>query len=162
MAGAAPAAVVFDCDGVLVDSEPLSNTILAQILTEEGLPTTFDDSVRLYLGRSNADALVDIQRALGRPLRTDVISEYKRRVAEAFRQQLRPVPGVTELLDELTTAGIPCCVASSGTPSEIGLRLEITRLGSYFNGRVYSASMVPRGKPHPDLFWYAAQQLGVA
>ncbi|MQA27075.1 MAG: HAD-IA family hydrolase [Micromonosporaceae bacterium] len=159
--GVSPEAVVFDCDGVLVDSEPLSNAIFAQVITEEGLLTTFEDSVRLYLGRSNAESAAQIEAALGRPLRTDLIGEYERRAAAAFCKELTAVPGVRELLDELAAAGTPRCVASSGTPEEIALRLEITRLGHYFGDHVYSASMVPRGKPEPELFLHAAAQLGV-
>jgi HAD superfamily hydrolase (TIGR01509 family) len=154
-----PDAVVFDCDGVLVDSEPLSNEIFAQVLTEEGLPTTYDDSVRRYLGRNTAECVAQIRRALGRELRTDVVAEYERRCAEAFRTRLDPVPGVVDLLDALVKADVPRCVASSGTPHEIALRLDVTRLGHYFGDLLFSAVMVPRGKPAPDLFRYAASRL---
>jgi HAD superfamily hydrolase (TIGR01509 family) len=152
--------VVFDCDGVLVDSERLSNQIFAQVITEEGLPTTFDDAVRLYLGRSTVECTADIEAALGRPLRTDVVGEYERRTFAAFRRELAAMPGIVELLDALVAAGVTRCVASSGTPEEIALRLELTSLTHYFDGRIYSAAMVPRGKPEPDLFEYAAAQLG--
>ncbi len=157
----APEAVVFDCDGVLVDSERLSNEIFAQVITEEGLPTSFDDSVRRYLGRSTVECAADIEAALGRPLRTDVVGEYERRTFAAFRRELAAMPGITDLLDALVAAGVTRCVASSGTPEEIALRLEITKLTHYFDGRIYSAAMVPRGKPEPDLFEYAAARLGV-
>ncbi len=156
-----PDAVVFDCDGVLVDSEPLSNEIFAQVLTQEGLPTTCDDSVRRYLGRNTAECVAEVRRALGRPLRTDVVAEYERRCAEAFRTRLDPVPGVVDLLDALVKADVPRCVASSGTPQEIALRLEVTRLGHYFGDLLFSAVMVPRGKPAPDLFRYAAARMDV-
>lgn len=154
-----PDAVVFDCDGVLVDSEPLSNQIFAQVLTQEGLPTTYDDSVRLYLGRNTTECVAEVRRVLGRPLRTDVVAEYERRCAAAFRTRLDPVPGVVDLLDALVAADIQRCVASSGTPQEIALRLEVTRLGHYFGDLLFSAVMVPRGKPAPDLFRYAAARL---
>ncbi|HEX2416585.1 MAG TPA: HAD family phosphatase [Micromonosporaceae bacterium] len=155
-----PDAVVFDCDGVLVDSEPISNRVFAQVLTEEGLPTSYEDSVRRYLGRNTAECAAEVRQILGRPLRTDVVAEYERRCAEAFREGLGPIPGVVHLLDALVSAGLPRCVASSGTPDEIALRLELTKLGSYFDDRVYSAVLVPRGKPAPDLFQYAADRLG--
>lgn len=156
-----PAAVVFDCDGVLVDSERVSNRVFAELVTAEGLPTSFDDSVRRYLGRSTAECAVEIAGTLGRPLRTDLVAEYERRTAEALRAELTPMPGVSDLLNTLHAAGIARCVASSGTPDEIALRLEITRLAHYFGHHVYSATMVPRGKPEPDLFRYAAARLGV-
>ncbi|MGH3658697.1 MAG: HAD family hydrolase [Micromonosporaceae bacterium] len=153
--------VVFDCDGVLVDSEPISNRIFARVVSGEGLPTTYQDSLVRYLGRSTAECAAEIEAALGRPLRSNIVAEYERQTSEAFRTGLAPIPGVVDLLDTLVDAGIPRCVASSGTPAEIALRLELTTLGGYFGDRVYSASMVPRGKPEPDLFLYAAEQLGV-
>lgn len=155
------AAVVFDCDGVLVDSERLSNQVFAEVVTAEGLPTSFDDAVRRYLGRSTAECAAEIAEELGRPLRTDLIGEYERRCALAFGAELVAVPGVVELLETLVAAGLPRCVASSGTPAEIALRLELTKLAHYFDHHVYSASMVPRGKPEPDLFRHAAAALGV-
>ena len=153
-------AVVFDCDGVLVDSERLSCQIFAEVVTEEGLPTSFEESVERYLGRSTVEAAAEIAERLGRPLRTDLVGEYERRSAAALRTQLTPIPGVVEVLDALVAAGVPRCVASSGTPAEIALRLEVTKLEHYFDGHVYSASMVPRGKPAPDLFLHAAAGLG--
>jgi HAD superfamily hydrolase (TIGR01509 family) len=155
-----PDAVVFDCDGVLVDSERLSNLVFAQVLTEAGLPTSYQDSVRLYLGRNTAECVAQVRQILGRPLPIDAVGEYERRCAEAFREELDPVPGVIDLLDALVSAEVPRCVASSGTPDEIALRLELTKLGHYFGDRVYSAVMVPHGKPAPDLFRYAADRLG--
>ncbi|MGH3738749.1 MAG: HAD family hydrolase [Micromonosporaceae bacterium] len=154
-------AVVFDCDGVLVDSERLSNVVFARVVTAEGLPTSFDDAVRRYLGRSTAECAAEIAAELGRPLRTDVIGEYERACAVALRAELVAVPGVVELLDALVAAGMPCCVASSGTPEEVDLRLKLTGLEGYFGEHIYSASMVPRGKPEPDLFLHAAGGLGV-
>ncbi|MGH3716394.1 MAG: HAD family hydrolase [Micromonosporaceae bacterium] len=154
-------AVVFDCDGVLVDSERLSNQVFADVVTAEGLPTSFDDAVSRYLGRSSAECAEEIARELGRPLRTDLIGEYERRCAAAFETELAAMPGVAALLDALVAVAMPRCVASSGTPAEIALRLELTKLGHYFDRHVYSAAMVPRGKPAPDLFLHAAAQLGV-
>lgn len=159
---ASPKAVVFDCDGVLVDSERLSNVVFAEVVSAEGLPTTYDESIARYMGRSTAECVADIEAALGRPLRTDVVGQYERRSAQVLRRDLTAVDGVTELLDALVAKGIPRCVASSGTPPEIALRLEVTGLAGYFGDEVYSASMVARGKPEPDLFLFAAERLGVA
>lgn len=159
---APPRAVVFDCDGVLVDSERLSNVVFAEVVSAEGLPTTFDDSVVRYLGRSTVECAAEIAAALGRPLRTDLVGEYERRSAAMLRRDLTAVAGVTALLDSLVGKDIPRCVASSGTPPEIALRLAVTGLAHYFGDAVYSASMVARGKPEPDLFLLAADRLGVA
>lgn len=161
IASGPPKAVVFDCDGVLVDSERLSNVVFAEVVSAEGLPTTFDESVARYMGRSTAECVAEIEAALGRPLRTDLVGEYEQRAGQLLRRDLTPVDGIIALLDSLVAKGIPRCVASSGTPPEIALRLAVTGLGGYFGDDVYSASMVARGKPEPDLFLFAAERLGV-
>jgi HAD superfamily hydrolase (TIGR01509 family) len=153
--------VIFDCDGVLVDSEPIANRVFAEVVTEEGLPTSYADSVARYLGRSFAECAADVVRELGRPLRTDLLGEYERRCAERLRASLKPVPGVVDLLDTLVAAGVPRCVASSGTPSLVALKLSVTGLDSYFGDHVFTTAMVDRGKPAPDLFLFAARRCGV-
>jgi HAD superfamily hydrolase (TIGR01509 family) len=156
-----PGLVIFDCDGVLVDSEPIANRVFAEVVTEEGLPTTYADSVANYLGRSFTECAADVVRELGRPLRTDLLGEYERRCAQRLRVELKPVPGVVDLLDALVAAGVPRCVASSGTPSLVTLKLSVTGLDAYFGERVFTAAMVERGKPAPDLFQFAARACGV-
>jgi len=155
------AAVVFDCDGVLVDSERLNNEVFAELATRAGVPTTFAESVARYMGRSTAESLADLERALGRPVDFAFEEEYVRLVTERQGGGLLPVPGVVALLDALDAAGVARCVASSGTPAEIEFRLAVTGLDEYFGNHVYSASMVSRGKPAPDLFLHAAAGLGV-
>ncbi len=156
-----PKLVIFDCDGVLVDSETLANQVFAQVVTAEGLPTTFEESVARYMGRSLADAIADIEAALGRPVGDSFVADYDRQLHARLRSELVAVAGVRQLLDALVTANVPRCVASSGRPQEIALRLELTGLTEYFGRHVYSATMVARGKPAPDLFCYAAEQVGV-
>jgi HAD superfamily hydrolase (TIGR01509 family) len=149
--------VILDCDGVLVDSEPLSNRILAERLTAIGLPTTTADSMRLYMGRSWASCVELIEERLGRPLPADFGEDYHAELFAAFTRELRPVPGVPEVLERL---GALACVASSGSHERIRRALAATGLLPRFEGRIFSAADVPRGKPAPDLFLHAAERMG--
>ncbi|MFD0557169.1 HAD superfamily hydrolase (TIGR01509 family) [Stackebrandtia endophytica] len=155
-----PDLIIFDNDGVLVDSERLSNRIFAALLTEAGLPTSFDDAVDRYMGRRSSDCVVDIEAQLGRSLPADFLHRYEHECASVISTELTTVDGVTDLLDALDDNKIPYCIASSGTPDEIALRLRTTGLTDRFGDRVYSGSMVARGKPAPDLFEYAAERMG--
>jgi HAD superfamily hydrolase (TIGR01509 family) len=157
-----PPAIVWDCDGVLVDSERINNEVFAALVSKAGLPTTPAESVVRYMGRSTAECVADVEERLGRPIGFDLADEYHRSVRERHRTDLVAVPGARDLLDRLRERGTQVCVASSGTPAEIAHRLDLTGLARYFDDRVYSASMVARGKPAPDLFLYAAARLGVA
>lgn len=150
-------AVVFDCDGVLVDSEPISCRILAEMLTSIGLPHTLEETVDRFVGRSMATCLQMIEQQLGRAVPQDFTTEFQRRTFVAFEQHLRPVAGVEEVL---TVLPWPVCVASSGDPAKLRTTLMKTGLYSRFEGRIFSATEVARGKPHPDLFLYAAERMG--
>ncbi len=151
--------VIFDCDGVLVDSEPLSNRILAERLTAIGLPTTTERSMADYMGRSWASCAALIEQRLGRALPEGFADGYHAELFEALRRELRPVPGVEAALDEI---GAPACVASSGAHEKIRASLGATGLLSRFEGRIFSAADVEHGKPAPDLFLHAARVLGAA
>jgi HAD superfamily hydrolase (TIGR01509 family) len=155
----APELVIFDCDGVLVDSEPLSNRVLAEELTAIGLPTTTEDSVRDYMGRSWATCSALIEERLGRPLPADFGARYHDRLFELFRRELVAVSGVEAALGAIEA---PTCVASSGSHERIRLALEVTGLLDRFDGRIFSATDVVYGKPAPDLFLHAAERIGVA
>jgi len=154
--------VIFDCDGVLVDSERLANAVLAELLTAAGLPTTLEDSVNRYLGRSMPSCVALIEERLGRNLPPDFVPTYYRRIYEAFDRQLQPVPGATEALDALAAAGVGTCVASSGPFDKLRRTLGRTGMLGRFDARIFSATEVERGKPFPDLFLHAAGRLGVA
>ncbi|WP_433531300.1 HAD family hydrolase [Micromonospora sp. CA-263727] len=153
-------AVVFDCDGVLVDSENINNEVFAQLATLAGVDTSFMDSVRLYMGRSTDECVAELEGQLGAPISFDFAAEYEKRVLDQ-QQSLQAVQDVPVLLQWLAENNYPMCVASSGTPTEIRLRLTTSRLINHFGEHLYSASMVARGKPAPDLFLLAAQRLGV-
>jgi HAD superfamily hydrolase (TIGR01509 family) len=151
--------VIFDNDGVLVDSEPHANHILADLLTECGLPFTPEECTAAYLGRSMTSVREDAERRLGRKLPADFEDRYHARLFDVFRTELRAVPGVAAALARIA---VPTCVASSGTHERIRLALAVTGLLPRFDGRIFSAQDVTRGKPAPDLFLHAARVLGVA
>jgi HAD superfamily hydrolase (TIGR01509 family) len=152
--------VIFDCDGVLIDSERLLVPIDAAILNELGWPITESEVAERFLGRSAAECDLDIERRLGRPIPAEVQAEVDRRYEEAFRTSLEPVEGVVDVLDALDRAGIDTCVASSSSWKRLQLSLGLTGLLARFDGRIFSADEVARGKPEPDLFLLAAERLG--
>lgn len=156
-----PEAVIFDCDGVLVDSERIANQVLAELLTEAGLPTTRDESMGLYMGRTMAACRALAEQRHGGPLPEALFEEdYYERCFAAFARELRPVPGIESALAALEHAPIPYCVASSGPPKKIRTTLGHTGLLPRFEGRITSAVEVAHGKPAPDVFLLAAERLG--
>jgi HAD superfamily hydrolase (TIGR01509 family) len=154
--------VIFDCDGVLVDSEVISNQELARALTEQGLPTTLAEARRDYQGLLLADIGSLAQAKLGRPLAAGWLERYERDRAVVFRRELQAVPGVAEAVRHITAAGVPVCVASQGKLEKTRTSLRLTKLDGLFADEVlFSAYSVARGKPHPDLFLHAAATMGV-
>jgi HAD superfamily hydrolase (TIGR01509 family) len=145
---------------VLADSEVLSNTVIAEIVTELGKPTTVDDAYRTFMGKRLSDVIEAIERAIGRKLPPDFTDAYQRRTFDAFRARLKPVDGAREFLENWRE--VPRCIASSSSPERLVLSLEVLNMTPLFEGRVFSASNVARGKPHPDIFLHAAEQLGIA
>ncbi|MFI5730546.1 HAD family hydrolase [Kribbella sp. NPDC051587] len=152
--------VIFDNDGVLVDSERLANTILAELLTEAGLPYTFDEAVRDFMGGSMTSMRQKAEAQLGRPLPADLEDRYHQRLFDGFAN-LQAVEGVEGVLDDLEAAGTPYCLASSGTHQRIRTALTAVGFLDRFAGRIFSAEDVAHGKPAPDLFLHAAATLGV-
>jgi HAD superfamily hydrolase (TIGR01509 family) len=158
-----PTLVIFDCDGVLVDSEPISCGVLAAALTRAGLATTLADARRDYQGLMLDQVIDQAERRLGHALPAGWLERYEDERSAAFRRELRPVPGIEPVLEALSAARVPVCVASQGTPEKMDLTLALTGLDAYFDADVvFSAWQVPRGKPHPDLFLHAAARMGVA
>ncbi len=149
--------VIFDCDGVLVDSEVISNDVLARALTAEGLPTTLAEARRDYQGLLLADIVLCAQAKLGRALPEDWLQRYERDRAEAFHRELRPVPSAAEAVERISAAGVAVCVASQGKLEKTRLSLGLTGLRHLFRDEaLFSTYSVPRGKPAPDLFLHAA------
>ena len=153
--------VIFDCDGVLVDSEPISNRILAARLTALGVPTSTEQSVERYMGGSVSCMLADLEHRLGRPPPDDFLAAYRRECYAAFGAELEAVEGIGAVLDTLDATATATCVASSGEHEKIRFTLGHTGLLKRFEGRIYSATEVARGKPAPDLFEHAAAGMGI-
>ena len=149
--------VIFDNDGVLVDSEPHANRVLAALLTECGLPTTFEESLRDYVGSSIPRVRQIAEQQLGRPLPEDFEARYYDALFERFADGLELIPGVREAIERIP---LPSCVASSGSRERIERSLRLTGLLDQFGGRLFSADEVEHGKPAPDLFLLAAESLG--
>jgi HAD superfamily hydrolase (TIGR01509 family) len=144
--------IIFDCDGVLVDSEVLSCGCLSGVLHECGIELSIEEVLRLFLGRSTADVIAYCRTA-GRALPEDFLADLAKRIRETFHCQLQPIAGVGALLSELR---IPFCVASSSDLERVSFSLRLTGLSDHFGDRVYTSQMVKCGKPAPDLFLHAA------
>lgn len=147
--------VIYDCDGVLVDSERLAVRTEAEILTGLGWPLTEADIVERFVGRSAAYMHQEIERQLGRSVDWD--AEFEVQYRQVFERELAPVPGVVEALDQIPISN---CVASSGTHERMRFTLGLTGLYDRFEGRIFSVEDVFRGKPAPDLFLHAAERMG--
>lgn len=149
--------VIFDCDGVLVDSERLAVRVEAAFLAELGWPLSQAEVIERFMGRSQAYMVQAIQDRLGDRLPADWQDRLDRRYRAVFDAELTPVDGVVEALDRIAT---PTCVASGGSHEMLRHTLGLTGLYDRFQGRIFSASEVAEGKPAPDLFLHAAARLG--
>ena len=152
-----PELVIFDSDGVLVDSEIIELTVFARIAAEEGVAISVDDAVRSFRGVKMADCVGEIERRLGRSVRDSFVADVRQATALAFDAELKPVAGIHAALAEIT---IPVCVASNGPMSKLTHALGLTKLLGHFQGRIFSAYEVGSWKPDPGLFLHAAQTMG--
>jgi HAD superfamily hydrolase (TIGR01509 family) len=148
--------VIFDCDGVLIDSERLAVKVDVQVLRELGWPLSEAEVIERFVGRSDRDTQAAIEAHLGRKLPAGWEERFQPLYEQAFAAELAPVQGVLEALDRVT---LPSCVASSGTHEYLRHMLGLTGLYERFAGRIFSAEDVPRGKPAPDLFLHAADRM---
>lgn len=152
--------VIFDSDGVLVDSEGIANRVLAETLTARGLPTTANDALRRYKGRILADVIALANERNGAPLE-DWVDEFESKRADAFRAELQEIEGVRAVVEAVAAQGIDRCVCSQGKPNKTALTLGITGLRALFDDdAIFTSYEVERGKPHPDLFLHAAASRG--
>ncbi len=149
--------VIFDCDGVLIDSEAISARMLVAEMAARGIEIDLEYVARHFLGRSYPVVLKVIAQDFGVDLPESFEADYRRRLLAAFETQLQVMPGVTGALDRLAR---PYCLATSSSPSRLARSLEIAGLSGRFAGRVSTASEVARGKPAPDLFLLAARKAG--
>ena len=149
--------IIFDCDGVLVDSERIGVHIDQKVLAEIGLSFTVEDVVKTFMGKSDVFFIETVEQMLGKPAPENFLEGIANRYREEFEKDLVPVPGIVEALDCIE---IPFCVASSGTHEKMNFTLGITGLLDRFQGKLFSSTQVARGKPHPDLFLFAANEMG--
>ncbi len=158
-----PDLVIFDCDGVLVDSEPISNGVTVDALAELGLTLTLDEAMDAFLGKSVVQVAA-IARQMRAPLPgTDAewIAELYAENYARLRQGVDPIPGVIAVLDALDRARIPYCVASNGSDEKMDITLGATGMAARMAGKRYSAHALGTSKPDPDLFLIAALHMGV-
>ncbi|PWK88526.1 HAD family hydrolase [Fulvimonas soli] len=152
------ALVIFDCDGVLVDSETIINRVFARMLGEHGLALTPQETAELFTGKANAECLALAGAMLGRPLPAGFAADYDERARAALAAEVRAMPGIAEALDALD---VPCAVASNGGHAKMRVTLGRAGLLHRFEGRLFGVEDVPRPKPAPDLYLHAARTLGV-
>ena len=151
--------LIFDCDGVLVDSEVLAHGILLELMATLGRPMTIDEAMREFAGMDLRDTLATAERLLGRPVPEETGKFFGQRLLERFRRDLEPIAGVR---DAILALPYRRCVASSSSPERLRLSLEVTGLAPLFGDHVFSAADVARGKPAPDLYLHAARVMGEA
>jgi len=151
--------VIFDCDGVLVDSEPVANRTLGNMLLELGLDLTQQQIFEHFVGYSLPHCLRVIEGMLGHAAPENFLRDLQARTFAAFKTELRATPGIEQTLDALDAAGLPYCVASSGDHEKMNTTLGITGLLPRFAGRIFSVTQVAHGKPAPDIYLFAAAQM---
>ena len=155
--------VIFDCDGVLVDSEAIHNRVLHGAIYQLGLTIGLEEVMSRFKGEQMTRIVAALEADLERALPRGWVIELEDRRAKAFASELKAVPRARETLEELRAAGVDFCVASQGTLSKTKLTLALTGLYDLFDeGRLFSSYMVKEGKPAPDLFLHAAHHLGHA
>lgn len=151
--------VIFDCDGVLVDSELITNRVFAQMLNEVGITLSLEDMFDRFVGRSTQQCVEIVAQLLGRPVPQHFIAEYHARSAAALKAELKAVPEIETVLAALR---VPYCVASSGSHEKMQTTLGVTGLLPLFHGKMYSVTEVAQSKPFPDVFLHAAREQGAS
>jgi HAD superfamily hydrolase (TIGR01509 family) len=154
--------VIFDCDGVLIESERIAVEIDVAMLAEIGWELSREEVIERFMGRAYAHMLAEIEGFLGRPVGPEWVERWDATFRERLATELEPVDGVAETLDALHGAGYRTCVASSSSHESLTRNLTATGLYDRLRGRIFSASEVTHGKPAPDLFLHAAARIGVA
>ena len=149
--------LILDCDGVVVDSEPIAARVLAEMIGELGVPMTTQEAIERFVGQTFETTLHGVATQLGAPLPRAFAVAYRERSFAALADEVSVMPGLLAALDLIT---IPCCIASNGPHAKLRITLGATGLLARFNGRIHSAAEVARGKPFPELFLHAARQHG--
>jgi HAD superfamily hydrolase (TIGR01509 family) len=146
--------IIFDCDGVLVDSEPISNGVFAEMAREYGARITNEEALNLFAGTNLGFCMKYVEKQIGKRLPKDFDQQYRKKSFEAFEKELKPVEGIEMVLKDLK---YPFCVASNGPKNKVEFNLSNTNLLSYFNGKIFSAYDLKAWKPDPTLFLTAAK-----
>jgi len=147
--------IIFDCDGVLVDSERITAKVFSKVLEEEcGLSLSLDVLLETFMGQSSQRCLTIIEEMLGHEPPNSLEARYQNDISKALQTSVSAIPGIEKALAEIS---IPCCVASGGSHEKMRTTLGKTNLLSHFEGKLFSSSDVANGKPHPDVFIYAAE-----
>ena len=152
-----PKCIIFDCDGTLVDSEEVTNEIIAEMAGELGVKMTGEEATATFGGKTLDSVLYKMRELSGKEIPDDWLPRLIQKVSEVWKTELNPVNGVRELLENLN---IPICVASNGEPIHVNQSLEMTGLRGFFDENIFCASDVGVPKPAPDLFLYAAKKMG--
>lgn len=151
--------VIFDCDGVLIDSEPIANRVLTERLALAGLSLSCNEVMQRFVGRTRDGCLALAAELLGGDLPPEFSDDWDTALFEALRRELRPVAGVTDLMQWIA---VPYCVASNSSRERMRVSLEASGLLPFFAGRMFSSADVANPKPEPDLFLHAARSMGAA
>ena len=149
--------IIFDCDGVLVDSEAIANQILLSMAKEHGLEMTLEQAIKNFNGRGLKDCFQQIEKIANKKLPEEFEKEYRKKTFEAFRTELKPVKGAKEFIE---TLAISYCVASSGPLEKIHLNLTTTGLIEKFENKIFSSYQINSWKPDPEIFLFAASEMG--
>lgn len=157
-----PSLVIFDCDGVLVDTEPVANRLLVRVLAEDGFHVTYEECRRLFVGRTMEAVMRHVEEAIGRPLDAHWPAYIRDETLKAFAEGVAPVAGAEDALRALRARGVPFCVASSGRFEKMRFTLGAAGLLPLVADVLFSAEQVAHGKPAPDLFLHAAKEMGHA
>lgn len=148
--------IIFDCDGVLVDTEKIGNGIMLSMAAEYGFEMKLEDAYRDFNGRNLKECFLHIEKAIGKKLPDNFESDYREKSFEAFRTQVKPMEGIVSFLDKLK---IPYCVASSGPVDKIRLNLEVAGLLDKFENKIFSSYQIKSWKPEPGIFLHAAKEM---
>lgn len=151
--------VIFDCDGVVVDSERISHDVFGAFMRSLGANLSQEEMHERFLGRRLAECLAVVAELTGRPVPPEALERYIAERDRVLREQVVPIPGIREVLEGLAT---PYCLASSGGHDKMRITLGVTNLLPLFEGRIFSANDVARGKPAPDIFLRAAEHMNAA
>lgn len=156
-----PDLVIFDCDGVLADTEALDIQVVSTLLEEAGIRLSLEDLARRGSGLTDDAMWALVQNELGRPLPEGIRERRESMLMEAFQESLNPAPGLKDALHRLASNNVTICVASNGSAEKVAAVLDIIGLAAPFGERIFSADQVPRAKPHPDLYRFVAHQMKI-